>query len=199
MAPAPASKDTQRTVTDGLLVYDRIVEAGVEDIILQARQDLGPKNALDVFSKLVAISQRAYATARAADGGKEASEMLAASVRGLFIRMKVGAISTRIPYTSLCKTHLPCLWLMELMRQYIMAAFAYDLGTRDHTILSRFSAPATFLATLLGNKPVPLDVRQKARASAVQLPEFVLKLWGGGLRPCADRRAAPEPETGLQQ
>ena len=119
--------------------------------------------------------------------------MLAASVRVLFIRMMVGAIPTTIPHTSLCKTELPCLRLMELMRQYIMAAFTYDLGTRDHTILSAFSAPATFLATLLANKPVPLDVRQQARASAVQLHESSWSCGGGrgGVRPCVDRGAAP--------
>eukprot|EP00974_Lingulodinium_polyedra_P074995 7267632-Lingulodinium_polyedra.AAC.1 len=83
--------------------------------------------------------------------------------------MKVGAIPTKIPYASLCKTELPCLRLAELMREHIMAEFTYDASTAEHAILSPFSAPATFLATILANKQVPLDVRQQARASAVQL------------------------------
>ncbi len=47
-----------RTVEDGLRLYDRVMSAQAEDILLTARATLGPKSALTSFSKLVVLTQK---------------------------------------------------------------------------------------------------------------------------------------------
>ena len=42
-----------------LTFYDRVVTAGLADMMPRCRVDLGPKNALDTLSKMIKISQAA--------------------------------------------------------------------------------------------------------------------------------------------
>ena len=53
------TKDSaSKTVTDALLVFDRITQAGGVDLLDRARVDFGPKSTFDALSKLVIITKK---------------------------------------------------------------------------------------------------------------------------------------------
>ena len=88
-----------------LTFYDRVVTAGLADMMPRCRVDLAPKNALGTLSKMIKISQ---VTA----SGFEESELptgFKTVVELLFVRMKMGITSEDITVRSLARDEIPTL------------------------------------------------------------------------------------------
>lgn len=104
----------KRHVQDALNVHDRVLAAGVGDLLERAGATFGPRSPLTSMSKLVKLSQAVQATAASRKSSPGA--LLGQVVRVMFLRMELSLAEDGL--TALSKTEIPrCILISDLLAE----------------------------------------------------------------------------------
>ena len=133
----------KKLAKEALLVYTRFMEAGVEEVLAQARVMLGPKTLLDSQSKLIAISQRV--TASTSDSS-EIKPRLRFVVEFLFVKLIQGRGCSSL--RELNKVEIPMIIKAYTLLTYLQSTYQYERD--DVKALSHYvSTPLKWYETFM--------------------------------------------------
>ncbi len=106
-ASSEHKKLDKKLAKEALTVYDRIMSAQAEEILIFSKIQFGPANFLDRLSKLIAISQRVSASFVKAASSAEQAVRLTFVLRYLLARMEIGHLEPNVGVLALRSTELP--------------------------------------------------------------------------------------------
>ena len=144
---------------DCLMFYDRVVAAGLADLISRCRIDLGPKNALDQLSKMIKISQAAATSFEESEfqiGFRHVIELL-------FVRMKTGITSEDIALRTLARDEIPTLIGAVKLVRHLLEKFRFN-GKAEGQVLANIGSPLVWLEKPPSSSEALIIVRPSCKA-----------------------------------
>ena len=103
-----------RTVSDALVLWERVTAAGVGDLLDRAGAEFGPRSPLGTMTKLVKLSQITQATAAARKVAL--APLLRRTIEVMFLRLRLRLVPEDEGFSTLSKTELPrCVLIADLL------------------------------------------------------------------------------------
>ena len=155
---------------DCLIFFDRAMTAGLAGLMPRCRIDLGPRNALDMLSKMIKISQCTAA-------GFEETELpggFRCVMELLFVRMKTGITSEDIAGRSLARDEIPVLIGTVKLVRHLLEKFSFN-GKAEAKVLANLDSPLAWFEGTRSSSEALMIVRPSCKA----LHTFITGLYAG--------------------
>ena len=153
-----------------LMFYDRVVTAGVTDLMPRCRIDLAPNNALDQLSKMIKISQ----TAAVSFDESEFPTGFRHVIQLLFVRMKSCVASEDVSVRTLARDEIPTLIGIVKLVKHLLGKFRFN-GKAEAQVLANLGSAMDWF-----EKPPPTSEELMiVRASCRALRVFIMALYAG--------------------